>query len=186
MAPRKKPNATVTPLRPPSRKGIPASTKQKDALAQGRAVKKKQLSAGPKTERTRWQMLIDGEITVADLGDDELKRMQTRDRYDGFNGRPPDWTKHRKLFQSMKQESIKRAQGMIDASITDAVEFLAGVVRSRDAQVKDRIKASEILMARGMGSVPTHIVNHEGTKWDDMLNDDDEPVVVYLDQEGTA
>ena len=152
-------------------------------LAKGRAARKERVEHGPEHEKSRWKMLCDGDIAVTDLDDEELSRMQTRDRYGGFAGRPPQVA--RKLVQAMKAESIRRAQTQIDAAVGKAVKLLVEVVDSKEAGLKDRLKASELLMARGMGSVPTHIINHEGTKWDDMINDDDQPVVVMY-EEGTA
>lgn len=181
--------SNVTPLRPPSRKGIPATAKQRASLAKGTQAQKDRAAArkaaGKKSKieggRTRMDMLLKGEITVRDLDNEELIRMQTRDVNGLFGGQPPAISG--KLVQQMKQESIRRAQATIDSSVGAAVELLKDVVGNREVSVKDRLKAAELLMARGMGSVPQHVVQHEGSKWDDMIEDSNDPVVVFGEQE---
>lgn len=45
----------------------------------------------PKAERSRLQMLLDGDLKVEDLDDEEIQRMQLRNKNGDFRGRPPVW-----------------------------------------------------------------------------------------------
>lgn len=185
--------ANVTPLRSRKRKSAgpkrtptpaqrAAGIKNVEAGRKKRLERAKEVGPKPKGERSRRQQLIAGEITVADLDDEELFRMQTRDRLGDFSGTGKAGLPNT-IIRAMKAESVKRGQAIIDANISKAVNYLATVLDSPVARPADKLKAADMLMSRGMGSVPQHVIQHEGTKWDEMLDDADDPIVVFEGQE---
>ncbi len=175
--------ASVTSLdtrrRPPSRKGIPATPAQRKALAKGTANNKER---GKKKrepgEKSRWQSLLDGDITIDDLTTEELQKMQCHDRHGNFTGRPP--LVPARIARDMKAELLKRGQSMIDSAYVDAVALLHGVVSDTRQKTADRIKAAQLIVERSAGRMPETVRVEKAATWDETFEDG---VVIVTDGE---
>lgn len=175
--------------RPPSRKGIPATAKQKAALAKGtesrraasKAAKAKQAKDGNKKPKSRWRQLLAGDITVEDLDTEELQKMQTRNSIGSFttsNASVPA-----KLARDMKAELLRRGQAILDSAYTDAVTLLQDVVKDKRARTPDRIKAAQLIVERSAGRMPETVRVEKSATWDETFEDG---VVVVSDGERTG
>lgn len=156
----------------------PASDAQKAAgranLARGRAKREKTRAeqednpdAMPAKER--WAMLLSGTITVKDLDDDELARMQVRSRDGSFAGRRRAVPSH--IAQQMQQEGIRRATELFRTAAPAAVKRLLEIAEDPDAKNSDIIKALGLVLDRGLGRVPETIrVEDSRSGWEELLD----------------
>jgi hypothetical protein len=159
----------------PAKKGQKATEKQ-------RAAGRKNLAAGRKTRdekrrearesgefvpaKERWAALLSGTITVKDLDNEEIARMQVRSRDGSFGGRRRAVPSH--LAQQMQREGIRRATELFRISAPAAVDGLLKIAEDPDAKDSDRIKAYSIIMDRGLGRVPETVRIEQGElpAWD--------------------
>lgn len=182
----------------PAKKGGRATAAQKAAgsanLARGRAKKKQmqeqmEAEGGGMPAKERWAMLLSGTLTVKDLDDDELARMQVRSRDGSFAGRRRAVPSH--LAQKMQQEGIRRATELFRVAAPAAVQGLLAIAEDPDAKDSDRLRAYSLIMDRGLGRVPETIRVEDGrSEWEDLLNAAPFPGVdrssMLADTEGSA
>jgi hypothetical protein len=130
-------------------------------------------------DKSRWQQLIDGDITVEDLDLDELARGHVKDKTGNFRGRPPK-TVPAELFRSFKVEFQKRAQSKIEGYTELALNALVDVASNKRQAGMARVNAANALLERSLGKV-TDKVQQEVIvkKWEenfgDLLVDVDDP-----------
>lgn len=171
--------------KPPSRKGIPATPKQMEALTKGKESRKAAAKARREREakegktKSRWHMLLDGDITVVDLDIDELQRMQTRDGIGEFGGRPP--VVPARLARDMKAELLRRGQATIDSAYPEAVDLLRAVVKDPKQKTADRLKAAQLLIERSAGRMPETVRVEKTAAWDETFEDG--VVIIQSDKE---
>lgn len=127
---------------------------------------------GPKQEgdKSRWQRLLDGDITVQDLDDDELREMRTKSRLGDFTGRPPG-ALPAKIAHAMRAEWLARAQAGLETALPTAVAALAEIAGNPRVPVKDRITAANLVVERGLGKVAekVELTQHSADPWEDIL-----------------
>jgi hypothetical protein len=156
--------------RSPSAKAIEAG---KANLAKGRAKKaeetEKAHEQGREPAGARWAKLLDGTITVADLDDEEIAKMQVRGADGGFAGRKRRVPSH--LAQQMKDEAIKRATEQFRVFAPKAVKRLLEIAEDPDTKPADAIRALDIALNRGLGKTPETIRVESGDPWAKLLND---------------
>lgn len=161
--------------KPPSRKGIPATAKQRAALKRGQdkahqaAKDRRKREAKEGKPKSRWKQLCDGEITVGQLDLDELKRMQTKDALGAFGGRAP--AVPARLARDMKAELLRRGQAIIDSAYPEAVALLQSVVADKRQKTSDRIKAAQLLVERSAGRMPETVRLEKTATWDETFED---------------
>lgn len=112
--------------------------------------------AAPKP-KSRLQQLIDGEITVDDLDDEEIKRRRPRNLQGNFNGPGPKMLP-RILLNSMDVEFRRRIQSKLDEHADEAVAALRDVANNKQAQAQARVNAAAIMLDRAIGKVPDQLV----------------------------
>ena len=121
-------------------------------------------------EKSRWNKLLDGEITVADLDDEELKKMKIRNRMGEFGGRPPKqiplW-----VHEEMRKEWLRRGQDAMDLALPKAVDALANICTT--GADRDRLTAAQFLVERILGKMPEKVDlhTHSTDPWEDVLQD---------------
>lgn len=106
--------------------------------------------------------LITGELKVEDMDNEELARLQFRDRNGGFTGRPPA-NIPTVLVNKMRAELFKRTNGVMAESLHDAVTELARIAIEAEKE-GDRVKAIQMLLDRLQGRVPEKVELSTGEK----------------------
>lgn len=147
---------------------------QKENLAKGRAarIKQKEEQAAREaageiltTAGERWAKLLDGTMSVQELDEEELSRMQVRSKDGSFAGRPRAVPSH--LAQAMQKEAIKRATEMFRQAAPKAVKRLLEIADDPDTKESDAIRALDIVLNRGLGKMPETVLVEEKSKWDE-------------------
>lgn len=106
--------------------------------------------------------LITGELTVEDMDNEELARLQFRDKDGGFRGRPPA-NIPTVLVNRMRSELFKRTNSVMAESLHDAVTELARIALEAERET-DRVKAISMLLDRLQGRVPEKVELSTGEK----------------------
>lgn len=143
---------------------------QKAALARGRAKREatKKRANSPKPDKSRHQMLLDGELTVADLDADELEHFRGRDIDGEFKGRiRPIPTR---MAAQIRQRLLNKMQANIEGFLPAAVEILKDIAESSE-QDSARVNAVNLILQRGAGKVPDVVRVGAEDPWDAILGD---------------
>lgn len=108
--------------------------------------------------KSRYQMLMDGELTVQDLDDDEIRAGRCKDKNGNFSGRPPkDFP--RALHDALHNEFVKRTNETFKSLVDVATDVLLDVAMNKRAAAPARVQAANILLERGAGKVKDQVVN---------------------------
>lgn len=122
----------------------------------GDAIRKyKRRSKLPAPEdRTRLQMLIDGDLKMEDLDDEEVQRMQLRNKHGDFRGRPPVWIP-RELAGAVQAEFRRRFVAEVQAMMPAALKAHKELLVSRHLAPGDaaRMTAVKEVYERTIGKV---------------------------------
>lgn len=127
-----------------------------------------------KVQVTRLDMLISGELSVEDLDDEEIQRMQLRNNAGDFRGRPPLWVPHQ-LAQALRHEAFKRFQRQMQEMLPDAITAHKEMISSRHLAPGDaaRLSAIKEVYERTFGKVTQnidqHVVVDKGKTFDDFI-----------------
>ena len=104
----------------------------------------------------RMAQLLNGEISVADLDDEELARGRCRDMNGGFSGRTPRIVP-REMQQEMVRRLLQRGEEMFRESYIDALRVLREIMTDPNNSASDRLKALNMVVERTAGKVPDRI-----------------------------
>lgn len=96
---------------------------------------------------SRWEKLIRGDITIADLDDEEIARGMVKNDDGVFAGRPPA-NVPRVVFDAMRREIFKRGQDLWSKYYLAAIETLAGVMSNPKASPYARMQAAVEIVNR--------------------------------------
>ncbi len=155
-----------------TRRGEPATPKQRAALERGQRIKRERAAQAKKEGRMpagdRWAMLLDGRLTVKDLDDDEIAKMRVRGRDGTFSGRRPAIPSH--LAQEWQAEGIRRATDMFRTAAPLAVKRLLEIASDPDTKDSDAVRALQIVLDRGLGKVPETIRVQGQSPFDALLD----------------
>ena len=113
-------------------------------------------------------MLLDGELTVAELDDDELSRFRGRDVDGEFKGRIRPLPA--KLHAQIRQRLLNTMQANIEGFLPRAVEILNDIAESSE-QDSARVKAVDLILQRGAGKVPDVVRVGAEDPWDAILGE---------------
>lgn len=161
-------------------------------LAKGREKKKAMAEEGKKSGRddvgVRWAKMLDGSMTVKDLSIEELNRMQLVGKDGTFSGRGRAIPSH--IAQAMRNETIRRAQGALLASVHDAAMALGKIINDPEASSADITRASNIVMDRVLGKPTETVVITNESEWDkgvrESINLDREKDTLMDEEAGNA
>ena len=148
-----------------------ATDAQKAAMAKGRAKRASEIAArgkGPKATKSRHQMLLDGELEVADLDEQELENFRGRDIDGEFKGRIRPIPAA--IRNKIRQRLINKMQAGFEAFLPRAQALLEEIAESSE-QDSARVKAIDLLLQRGAGKVPDVVRVGAEDPWDVILND---------------
>lgn len=109
--------------------------------------------ARPPEQKTRHEQLVDGDISVSDLDDDELRKGRCKDRHGGFRGRPPKMLPA-KLVTAMQEEFRRRVEAEFQGLANDARNTLREIALDKRAQSQARVNAAALILERAVGKVP--------------------------------
>lgn len=113
-------------------------------------------------------MLLDGELSVAELDSDELQHFRGRDVDGEFKGRiRPIPTK---LAAQIRQRLLNQMQGAIEGFLPRAIAILEDIAESSE-QDTARVKAVDLILQRGAGKVPDIVRVGAEDPWDAILGD---------------
>lgn len=162
----------------PGRAKGDATPAQKKALAAGRAkahetTRKKAATRAVRRKtnpdaKSRHQMLIDGELAVAELDEEELKRFRGRDIDGEFKGRIRPIPS--RLAAQIRQRLLNMMQANIEGFLPRAVAILQDIAEDSE-QDSARVKAVDLLLQRGAGKVPDVVRVGAEDPWDVILGD---------------
>lgn len=121
--------------------------------------KRRRRSAVVQAPPSRYQAFVDGELTAADLDDDEVMRLQLRDKNGNFTGRPPG-SLPREFVQAMREEQFKRFDAEMRDMVKDARATLKRLMSPThmggpgDAAA---FKAAQLVIERFAGKTPDNV-----------------------------
>lgn len=151
-------------------------------LAKGRKKKieqrKQAKASGAMTAKERWAMLLDGRLTVRDLDNQEISRMQVRGAGGGFDGKRRTYMPSH-LAEQFHRESIRRANEMLRTAAPEAVKALLAIGTDPDVKEGDRIRALMYVVDRSLGKTPDVLRVEGESKFDGMLAE-----AIGLEREG--
>lgn len=107
--------------------------------------------------KSRWQQLIDGEITVDDLDDDEIMAGRVKNKNGEFSGRPPKMMP-REIIDGLRMEFHRRVDRKFEDGLQTALDTLEDVMTSRMAAAPARVRAAEVWIERVRGKVPDNVI----------------------------
>ena len=113
-------------------------------------------------------MLLDGDITVHDLDDEELKRFRGRDIDGEFKGRIRPLPV--KIHAAIRQALLNKMQANIEGFLPRAAAILEDIAEGSE-QDSARVKAIDLLLQRGAGKVPDVVRVGAEDPWDVILGD---------------
>lgn len=111
----------------------------------------------------RMAMLARGEISVEDMDDEEIARMQFRDRNGGWSGQTPAAVP-RELIDEMRKEFFKRMNAHLTGMTPSAMHALQQIVNDSKVSASDRLKAVNMILERTIGKVPDKMEISTGDK----------------------
>lgn len=172
----------------PDETGAPKARKSRKQQAADAAVRIGTVVPfdGPVVERTRQKKtrehfvlqgkmldLYRGDLSVEDMDDEELSRLQFKDKNGRFTGRPPA-NLPRSLVDKLRQELLKRASAKFDSHLIDSITVLGTIMKSDQVNPSDRIKAAVIIIDRVMGKTPEKVeLTAELKPWQNLVHDID-------------
>lgn len=127
-------------------------------------------------ETTRLDMLISGELTIEDLDDEEIRKMQLRNKAGDFRGRPPLYVPH-EMAMAFRQEHFRRFGREMAELVPDAIRAIREQLNSRHLSPGDatRLRAAELVLERNFGkvtqNVDQHVVVDKGKSFDDYVGE---------------
>lgn len=147
----------------------------------GKEVKKRGYYGSITPPPERYRAFIDGDLTVEDLDDEEVQRMQLRNERGTFQGRPPI-SLPREFIRALQVEQQRRFQHWINTVVPEAQKAVLELVKSRNLSPGDatRLKAAQEVLERYAGKTPDRVeVKAEVSVFDAAVSE----IVVDLDEE---
>lgn len=178
--PTKKSGPGGAPVVEINRRARPQSAEKRADLAAARAraaennqarkaKRQAALDSGEYDGVTRWEKLVAGDMTVRELDDEELARMQTKNFHGQFAGRPP--TVPNRLARQFKDEILRRGASGFNKWGPRAIEVVASIMMSPAEKGADRLRAAAIVLERVYGKVPEELRATVESAWDETFED---------------
>lgn len=121
----------------------------------------------------RYQAFIDGTLTVADLDDEEVFKMQLKDKNGRFSGPPPKVLPS-VFLEAIRVEQMKRHHGAIAAMVDDAHKTIARLMHPMHVGGPGdgpAFKAAQFVLERYAGKTPDALIVKAEVKtsaWEDI------------------
>lgn len=127
-------------------------------------------------DTTRLDLLLSGELSISDLDDEEIRRMQLRNAQGDFRGRAPLYIP-REMAMAFRQEFFVRFQRDMNEAVPDAMRAISEMVNSRHLMPGDstRLRAAELVLERVFGKVTQNVDQHvtveKGKSFEDFVGE---------------
>lgn len=148
--------------------------KRKEYLKRGRKKRAEMLASsdGTDSRSARWAALLDGTLTVKDLDDEELDKMQIRGKGGTFGGRHAAIPSH--IAHQMSNERLRRTRTALEALSTKAIKVYEQVLDGdafHDLKVADQVRVANAVLDRLMGRAPETVHVVQDDPWSRLLGD---------------
>lgn len=100
--------------------------------------------------------ILTGQEDLSTWDDEELKRGQRKDKNGRFQGKPPVIVP-KSLHNELVRRTLSQVEELMRENAYACVEALVDIVKGKDTEDKDRIKAAEIIMNRVLGKEPVRL-----------------------------
>ena len=138
------------------------------AVTRARAAKARARKAANPNAKSRHQMLLDGELKVADLDNEELRRWRGRDVDGEFKGRIAPIPA--KIREQMRQRLLSIMQAGFESFMPQAQALLEDIAENGDSDAA-RLKAIDMMLQRAAGKVPDTLRIGVEDPWEAVLKD---------------
>lgn len=148
------------------------------------AAKKRRMYSSIQPPPERYRKFMDGEISVEDLDDEEIQRMQLRNESGTFAGRAPV-SLPREFIMAIRIEQQRRFQHWINVVVPQAQATIVELMNSKKLMPGDatRLKAAQEIIERFAGKTPDRVeVKAEVSVFDSAVAD----ILVDIDDEEVA
>jgi hypothetical protein len=133
----------------PSRPAVRADDKR---LAQ--PGKKRDKKKGYKQPRSRMELYMAGELRVADMDDEELKKAKWKNKDGNFKGVGGGNMMPRRFFDEVRAETIRRWNASLEEELEPMKQVLKDIALNPKASADARHKSAIYLIERVVGKVP--------------------------------
>lgn len=155
------------------KRGESATSAQRAALSAGQKARQQAReearAKGAVSSKTRWAMLLSGQLTVKDLDDKEVEKMRVRGKDGSFSGQGRAIPSH--LIQQFTQEQLVRANAKMRRALPETINVLVEILNDGSAKHSDRLRAAQMLQDRILGKAPETVRIQEVNEWDSMFTD---------------
>jgi hypothetical protein len=104
----------------------------------------------------RYRAFLSGELTAADLDDEEIRRGQLRDKNGTFAGRPSNVIP-REFHEAIAKEALDRMNGRLSRMVSLSVDVLTEIALNKRAPAVARNQAAIYLLERVVGKIPDKV-----------------------------
>ena len=104
----------------------------------------------------RYRAFLTGEMTVADLDEEEIRRGQLRDVNGNFSGRPTNVIP-RQFHEALAKEALDRMNGRLSRMVGLSIEVLTEIASNKRAPAVARNQAAIYLLERVVGKIPDKV-----------------------------
>lgn len=122
------------------------------------------------TQSKKMAALLTGELTVADMDDEELARGYFKDKNGRFTGRPPAAVP-RELHDRMMTELMRRGTSLYKEAYLDSIGTLVEIAKNKRVKESDRIRAATLIIERLAGKVPDKVLVGDIDPWQQIMDD---------------
>jgi len=122
--------------------------------------------------------ILNGTEDLTLWSDEELLRGHRKDRNGRWSGRPPKVVPLA-VHQELTRRRLDEAYQLLREDLVGAVQLLGQVVRDKEADNKDRIKAAELIINRVMGKPTERVELSTRSRWEEALD----TALVYSDED---
>lgn len=109
-----------------------------------------------KMVKRAWGNVLNGTIPLNMLDDEEVTRMQLRDKNGTFTGGKPALLP-RKLAEMQTREILQRNQALLQDAVLKATKVYTDIIDDETASAADKMKAAEYLQNRFLGKTPERV-----------------------------
>lgn len=104
----------------------------------------------------RYRAFLTGEMTIADLDDEEIRRGQLRDVNGTFAGRPSNVIP-REFHEALAKEALDRMNGRLSRMVGMSLDVLTEIANNKRAPAVARNQAAIYLLERVVGKIPDKV-----------------------------
>jgi hypothetical protein len=115
--------------------------------------------------------ILTGQEDLSLWDDEELRRGQKRDKNGNWQGVQSKIIP-KAIHDELVRRTLSQAEQLLRDNLAEAIEMLVDVMRGKDTEDKDKLKAIEMIMNRVMGKEPLKVDLTVGTKkpWEEAMD----------------